>query len=140
MIPYQPAVTTTGSLDVSEMLELTGIPLALFAGVVERTVGAWSAAQMFSGENELRGSGVPATKSAELVFVSVQPPLSRRPAVVLASVGAGPAPSKKLAPSYPTRSMIRPSCAAEQAAEPPLQPREVVPVTSTTFPPVALML
>src|ERR1043165_7854404 len=95
---YQPSVTLTGSLNVTEMFDVTETPFAPFAGVVEMTVGAWSAPQMFSGDSELRGFGASAMKSAELLFVSVQPPPRRRAAVVFESVGAG-APSKKFAPS-----------------------------------------
>src|SRR6266480_2222201 len=38
------------------------------------------------------------------------------------------------------RSKIRASAAGEHGLEPPLHPSDVVPVTSTTLPPVALML
>src|ERR1041384_3956254 len=97
-IAYQPSVTLTGSLNVSETFDVTETPLAPFAGGGELTVGAWSAPQMFSGDSELRGLGASAVKSAELLFVSVQPPPRRSAAVVFESVGAG-APSKKFAPS-----------------------------------------
>src|SRR5215468_624174 len=43
---------------------------------------------------ELRGAGAAVVKSAALLSVSVQPPPARNPAVVLASVGASPLPSK----------------------------------------------
>src|SRR5436190_20652853 len=45
----------------------------------------------------LRGFGAPTAKSAELLSVSVQPPLARSTAVVLAGAGAGALPSKQFA-------------------------------------------
>src|ERR1043165_4374579 len=47
----------------------------------------------------LRGSGVPAVtpKSPALLLVSVQPPLARMTAVLLAGAGVGPLPSKQFA-------------------------------------------
>jgi hypothetical protein len=45
----------------------------------------------FNGEAVLRGAGAPAVKSAALLSVSVQPPASRKAAVVLLKVGAAPA-------------------------------------------------
>lgn len=53
--------------------------------------------QVFTGEAELRGAGVPVIKSELLLLLSVQPLPLRRMAVVLLGVGAGPEPSKKLA-------------------------------------------
>jgi hypothetical protein len=53
--------------------------------------------EILSGKAELRGSGRPTTKSAALLLVSVNPPRPRMMAVVLLGLGAGPAPSKKVA-------------------------------------------
>jgi len=92
------------------------------------------AAQTFNGEELFRGEGVPAAKSAALLLVSVHPPFARNAAVVLDREGAAPAPSKKSAIPYPTRSRIRASCSAEQCVEPPLQPRLAVPSTRATLP------
>src|SRR5215471_5380655 len=93
-----------------------------------------------SGEAVLRGTGVLAVKSPALLLVSVHPPLARWAAVLLESVGAGPLPSKKLAPPYPTRSMMRFVCASEHGVEPPLQPSDKVLFTRATLPAVPLML
>ena len=79
------------------------------------------AVQGLSGDAVLRGAGALAAKSEALLSVSVQP-LARRRAAVALVVPAPAAPSKKFAPSQPTRSMISASCAGEQGVEPPLQP------------------
>ena len=52
--------------------------------------------QVASGVAELRGSGVPTTKSVALLLVSVQPLPARKIAVVDDGAGAG-LPSAKLA-------------------------------------------
>ena len=76
----------------------TATPAAPLAGTVAVTEGAASL-QFPAGDAALRGAGGAATKSAELLSVSRQPPPARNAAVVFESVGAGPAPSKKFAPS-----------------------------------------
>ena len=93
-----------------------------------------------SGEPELRGAGVVAAKSALLLSVSTQPEFPRNTAVVLVVAGAGPAPSKKFAPSRPSRSTTVASWAGGHGVELPLQPSGVVELTSATLPPVPLML
>jgi len=55
--------------------------------------------QTLSGDVDVRGFGAVAEKSAALLSLSVQPFAPRKPAVVFESVGAGPLPSKKFAPS-----------------------------------------
>ena len=91
-------VTFTGSLKATETLPSSTTPLAPADGVVALTAGAWSL-QLPGGDAELRGVGAAAVKSAPLLSVSTQPPPIRNAAVALLSVGAGAAPSKKLAPS-----------------------------------------
>ena len=117
----------------------TATPAAPLAGETAATLGAASDPQMKTGVSSVRGAGEPAMKSAALLSVSVQPDPARNAAVVLLNVGAGPAPSKKFAPSYPIRSTIVASAAGVQGVEPPLQPRGVAVFTSATLPPVALM-
>ena len=90
--------TFTGSENVTLMLASTATPDAPLAGTVAVTEGAASL-QFPAGDAALRGAGGAATKSAELLSVSRQPPPARNAAVVFESVGAGPAPSKKFAPS-----------------------------------------
>jgi hypothetical protein len=70
----------------------------------------------------------------------VQPPSARKSAVVVLIVGAAPAPSKKLAVPYPTRSTIWASWPAEQGVLEPLQARPVVVFARITLPAVADML
>jgi len=53
--------------------------------------------QGFNGVLLLRGVGVPVAKSLALLSTSMQPPPSRKPAVVLLGAGAKPAPSKQSA-------------------------------------------
>ena len=65
--------------------------------VVVMVRGAGAPVQEAAGLDELRGFGVPAVKSAELLSVSEHPPPLRRAAVVLVSVGAG-AVSEQLTP------------------------------------------
>src|SRR4029453_11787296 len=66
----------------------------------------------------LRGAGVAAAKSVGLLSGSWQPSRGGIAAVVLESVGAA-AVSKKFAPPYPMRSLIKVSCAALHGADPP---------------------
>src|SRR5262245_24712131 len=95
---YHEAATLTGSVKVIAMLALTDTLVAPWAGVGVDTSGGKSVGQGLSGVSLVLGSGAPATKSAELLSVSWHPAAWRNPAVVLDSVGAGPAPSKKFAP------------------------------------------
>ena len=88
----------------------------------------------------LRGAGAPVAKSAALSLVSVQPSPARRIAVLLLVAGAGALPSKKFALPNPTRSRMSACCAGLQALLPPLQPRVVVVLASTTLPAVPDML
>src|SRR5262245_57178377 len=81
---------------------------------------------------ELRGFGVPAVKSTELLSVSV-PASERRSAVVFERPGAGLV-SELLAAPYPMKSR---TLGADAQDEP--QPSAVLTVTSATFPLVALM-
>src|SRR5437868_3049696 len=63
--------------------------------------------QEFAAEAEFRGLAAPLAKSALLLSVSVQPPPTRRAALVLSSVAVGPLPSKLLADEpYPTKSAM----------------------------------
>ena len=103
-------------------------------GVGGRTEQSWI------GDAVLRGAGATAVKSEPLSSVSVQPEAARRTAVVFTVAGAADEPSKKLAPSQPTRSTIVASAVAEHGVELPLQPSGVVVFTSATLPPVPLML
>src|SRR5438128_8237511 len=98
-IEYQLPVTSTGSVNVIEMFASTATSVAPFAGDVLATAGAESLPQIWVGVSIVRGAGAPATKSAELLSVSWQPPLLRKSAVVFEIVGAAAAPSKKFAPS-----------------------------------------
>jgi hypothetical protein len=93
------STTVTGSLNVTVMLLSPATSLAPFAGLVLDTEGALSAttSQKCRKDNEFRGAGVAALKSAPLLSVSVQPPFARNAAVVFESVGAAAGPSKKLA-------------------------------------------
>ena len=91
-------LTFTGSLKATETLASSDTPLAPADGVVVLTAGAWSL-QLPGGDAEVRGAGAAAVKSAPLLSVSTQPLPARNAAVPLLSVGAGAAPSKKLAPS-----------------------------------------
>src|SRR3954447_13479659 len=138
----QPLAVLTASENVMLMFEPTATPLASASGDVTVTDGALSL-QLCGGVAELRADGVATLKSAALLSVSWQPLLARKSLVIPEIVGAGPEPSKKLAPlapvPYPTRSTIRANAAAEQGAEPPLQPRPVAPVTSATLPAPAAM-
>ena len=144
-IEASPAVTARPVLvgdwpGVTSTARVTGAPAGVEAGVAVPTPeGLVGPAQAFSGEALLRGVGGPAVKSDPLLSVSVQPFPIRRTAVAFVVAGAG-VPSKKLAPSHPTRSTSSASCAAEQGVEPPLHPRGVVVLTTATLPPVPLML
>src|ERR1044071_5308958 len=119
----------------------TSVPVVL-ASTSLRTVG-WTTHE-WVGEAVLRAAGVPVAKSAALSFVSTQPPSLRKSARVALIVGAGPEPSKKLAPftpvPYPTKSMICASCPALHGAEPPLQPNDTAELTRATLPAPAAML
>jgi len=58
---------------------------------------------VWAAELEFRGLGAAAVKSLELTFVSVQPLLALKSAVVLLGAGARPDPSKQFAVvPYPT--------------------------------------
>ncbi len=90
---FGPAVT--GSLKVMEIVAEVSTSPWPGAGVVTVTNGAWSPVQGLRGDAVFRGSGGPATKSAELTSVSWQPrgPGAgglRRSAVVFDVAGAGP--------------------------------------------------
>src|SRR5215510_13693767 len=63
-------------------------------------------AQLFVGDELLRGFGVPSAKLFALSLVSRQPLSPLSAAVVFVSVGAAPGPSKQFAAPYPTKSMI----------------------------------
>ena len=87
----------------------------------------------------LRGLGTAAAKSKLLLSVSVQPFPARKSAVVGEIAGAGPAPSKKFAVPYPTRSTIWASWAAEHGVLEPLQPTPAVVLATMTLPAAAAM-
>src|SRR6266496_3140144 len=91
-IENQLPVTSTASLKPTPMTASTGTPLAPLTGEREVTEGGWSPQKLRSA-SELRGAGLPSTKSAELSSVSVQPASTRRAAVVFERAGAGPGPS-----------------------------------------------
>src|SRR5476649_165964 len=84
-------------------------------------------------EEDVRGVGAAAMKSAELESVSTQPPLARTAAVELVSTGAGADPSKSLAGPYPTRSWTSALPLQLPAAAP--QVSGVASRTSATLPP-----
>ena len=117
-----------------------GVPPVAVAVAVGLTSGVGVAVGQESGKQEGRGLGAPTAKSAALSSVSTVPLPARRRAVVLLPAGAGPAPSKKLAPPYPTRSAIWARASGGQGMEPPLQPSEVGLRTRATLPAVALRL
>ena len=97
-IVYQGLETSTGSLNVIVMSVLKATPVAPASGEVAVTAGALSPVQKWSGDVVLRGAGASASKSVELLSLSVQPAFFRKAAVAFESVGAA-APSKKFAPS-----------------------------------------
>ncbi len=66
-------------------------------GVPDRQSGHGHAPHGSGGAAVLRGLGAAAAKSELLLSVSMQPLPARKSAVVVEGVGAGPAPSKKLA-------------------------------------------
>src|SRR2546427_10001052 len=85
-----------------------------------------------------RGLGVPVLKSGPLLLVSVQPPTARNMDVVLLlGPGAAPAPSKKFALPYPTKSIMCAASLAEHAVELPLQARTAQVSPSRAFPAAA---
>jgi hypothetical protein len=90
--------------------------------------------QVFNGDEVFRGVGADEAKSRLLLSVSVQPPPPRIAEVVFEIVGAAPAPSKKFALPYPTKSTIFASAAGPHGVELPLQPKGVVVFTRATFP------
>src|SRR5262245_18869941 len=94
----------------------------------------------FFVEAVFRGLGTPSEKSPPLLSVSVHPKFALNTAVMLVVVGPGPAPSKKFAPSHPTRSTIVASAEGKHGVELPLQPKGVVVLTTATFPPPRAML
>src|SRR4051812_5642986 len=134
------AVTLTCSLKLTVMLLDTGTAVAPLAGVVVVTDGGASPLQKWTGDPVFLGAAAAAEKSAALLSVSVQPSDARNTAFVALGAGAGPVPSKKFAVPYPTRSTISASAAALHGAEPPLQPSEVVELTSATLPAPCAML
>jgi hypothetical protein len=80
IVNHEP-VGLTGSEKLTVMfapVPTSDVPLA---GVVDATVGGGSVVP--------RGLGAPAVKSAELLFVSVAPPLARESEVVFVNPGAG---------------------------------------------------
>src|SRR5215510_9034778 len=90
LVGFEPGVTVTVSR--TTFPAATGFELAAPTpdGLVVAPQGAIVAV--------LRGPAGPATKSDELLSVSIQPPLLRTAAVVAPIVGVGPAPSKQFAP------------------------------------------
>lgn len=78
---------------------------------------------------EFRGVGAPEVKSAELLFVSVNPPARRMSAVVLVPAGAAAEPSNAFAVPYPTKSTTLVSAGPEIA---------VAVIDNATLPLVAL--
>src|SRR6266446_7897786 len=87
-----------------------------------------------------RGLGVPVLKSDPLLLVSVQPPTARNMDVVLLlGPDAAPAPSKKFALPYPTKSIMCAASLAEHAVELPLQAKPAEVSTRTTLPAPAAM-
>src|SRR5436190_7289792 len=82
-IVYQPAATSTGSLNCAVMLASTAMSAAPLAGVVVTIEGAVSPVPLFCG------FGATMSKSAELLFVSVEPPPVRLADVVLERVPVG---------------------------------------------------
>src|SRR5215475_14405169 len=96
-------------------------------------------AQLFVGDELLRGFGVPSAKLFALSLVSRQPLSPLSAAVVFVSVGAAPGPSKQFAAPYPTKSTIpgsegqRPVNATElltKATLPEPAPMRIEPVAS----------
>src|ERR1051325_2134229 len=81
-------LTVKVAVVVPEFPSTTVTSLIVRSGVV-------GALQLFTGEALLRGFGAKTKKSAALLLVSVQPPASRKSAVVLLGAGAGPDPSKQ---------------------------------------------
>src|SRR5690349_15107039 len=65
------------------------------------TVRVMPVAHTFGVVARFRGVGAAAAKSAALLSVSVHPPSARKSDWVVLMVGAGPEPSKKLAPVAP---------------------------------------
>src|SRR5687768_10757971 len=105
LMMYQLPTKFTGSLKVMTTFASRATPVAPAMGPVELTDGAASPTTL------LCGFGVAAVKSAALLSVSVWPLLRRIAANVALNVGAAPAPSKKFAFPYPTRSTMRASAA-----------------------------
>src|SRR3954449_3281328 len=90
---------SVGVLETKGVLVTVGVlvRVGVFVGTIV-FVGVFVAAEQLPGvEALLRGLGAAAVKSAELLSVSVQPPLPRKSAVV--GLGAGAAvPSEQLVP------------------------------------------
>src|SRR5512147_2057457 len=93
-----PGVTATVNKVTSPVRTVLGVAVPVPEGFV-------GPAQVLKGEAELRGLGAPAVKSAPFASVSAQPLLLRNIAVEFVVAGAG-LPSKKFAPSQPTRSTM----------------------------------
>ena len=90
-------------------------------------------AQGLSGLAVFRGFGVPAAKSVELLFASVQPKPARSTAAVLEGAGVGDVSEQLAAAPKPTKSC---TLAANGQPEPL---RSVVVLTSAILPAVALI-
>ena len=86
------------SASVADSGNSTTAPVATFSEAgQDATMGcAPGPLQVPSGDNPLRGAGVPTAKSLPFWSVSVQPPSARNSAVLDVSAGAA-LPSKKLA-------------------------------------------
>src|SRR5262249_50907639 len=121
---------------VNVKLVVPEFPSALVTFEIEITGRTGPPEHGFNADAVLRGAGAPTVKSELLLLLSVQPPFLRSAAVVLLRIGVA-APSKKSAPSYPTRSRISAGCVPLQGFVPPLQPRVTAVETKATFPPVA---
>src|SRR6185369_6066942 len=97
LVGFDPGVTFTVSVDESPGCTLVG-----FADPTPPNT-----AQLFVGEEVLRGLAVSGEKSSALSSVSVHPLLSLKIEFALLGAAVGPVPSKQLADvPYPTKSMI----------------------------------
>src|SRR6266540_18119 len=92
-------VTTLPSASPALTWAVAAVPWMVDSGPSQLATTGWLAGQGLGAVAVLRGPGAPAEKSAALSSVSVQPPALRATAAVLLPAGAGPVPSKKLAPS-----------------------------------------
>src|SRR6185436_162914 len=92
LMPYQPVLTSTGSVKLRMMLASRGAFGAFVAGSVFTIAGPISEMPAVRG-----GFGAPARKSLPLTFVSVLPPFLRSADVVLLGAGALVPPSLQFA-------------------------------------------